>query len=65
MSRFWPALLSIPFGERYPRLQITELVQKQRTMELLEEQLVLTFAPGSGAGCFRGRALDRSKLASS
>ena len=35
------ALMSIPFGERYPRLQITELVQKQRTMELLEEQLVL------------------------
>jgi class 3 adenylate cyclase/tetratricopeptide (TPR) repeat protein len=35
------ALLSIPFGDRYPRLQITELVQKQRTMELLEEQLVL------------------------
>jgi len=35
------ALLSIPFGERYPRLQITELVQKQRTMELLEEQFVL------------------------
>jgi predicted ATPase len=34
------ALMSIPFGERYPRLQITELVQKQRTMELLEEQLV-------------------------
>jgi predicted ATPase/class 3 adenylate cyclase len=35
------ALLSIPFGERYPRLQITELVQKQRTMELIEQQLVL------------------------
>jgi predicted ATPase/class 3 adenylate cyclase len=35
------ALMSIPFEERYPRLQITELVQKQRTMELLEEQLVL------------------------
>jgi predicted ATPase/class 3 adenylate cyclase len=35
------ALMSIPFGERYPHLQITELVQKQRTMELLEEQLVL------------------------
>ena len=35
------ALLSIPFEDRYPRLQITELVQKQRTMELLEEQLVL------------------------
>ena len=35
------ALMSIPSGERYPQLQITELVQKQRTMELLEEQLVL------------------------
>jgi predicted ATPase/class 3 adenylate cyclase len=35
------ALMSIPSGERYPHLQITELVQKQRTMELLEEQLVL------------------------
>ncbi len=36
------ALLSIPFGERYPRLQINELVQKQRTMEVLEEQLTLS-----------------------
>jgi predicted ATPase/class 3 adenylate cyclase len=35
------ALLSIPFEELYPRLQITELVQKQRTMELLVDQLVL------------------------
>ena len=35
------ALLSIPFEERYPRLQITEVVQKQRTMELLVDQLVL------------------------
>ena len=35
------ALLSIPFGERYSRLQINELIQKQRTMEVLEEQLVL------------------------
>ena len=34
-------LLSIPFGERYPPLQFTEAVQKQRTMEVLEEQLVL------------------------
>jgi class 3 adenylate cyclase len=33
------ALLSIPFGERYPPLQINELV-KQRTMEILEEQLI-------------------------
>jgi predicted ATPase/class 3 adenylate cyclase len=34
-------LLSIPFGDRYPPLQLTEVVQKQRTMEVLEEQLVL------------------------
>jgi class 3 adenylate cyclase len=34
-------LLSIPFGDRYPPLQLTEPVQKQRTMEVLEEQLVL------------------------
>ena len=40
------ALLSIPFGERYPRLQINELVQKQRTMEVLEEQLVLLSSRG-------------------
>ena len=33
-------LLSIPFAERYPPLHLTEAVQKQRTMELLEEQLV-------------------------
>jgi class 3 adenylate cyclase/predicted ATPase len=35
------ALSSIPFGRRYPPLQLTEVVQKQRTMEALEEQLVL------------------------
>ena len=34
-------LLSIPFGERYPPLQFTEAVQKQRTMEALQEQLAL------------------------
>ena len=34
-------LLSIPLGVRYSRLQINELIQKQRTMEVLEEQLVL------------------------
>ena len=34
-------LLSIPFGERYPSLQFTEAVQKQRTMEVLQEQLAL------------------------
>ena len=35
------ALLSIPFGQRYPPLQINEQVQKQRTMDALLEQLVL------------------------
>ena len=34
------ALLSIPFGERYPVLQINEQVQKQRTMEVIEQQVV-------------------------
>ena len=34
-------LLSIPFGERCPPLQFTEAVQKQRTMEVLQEQLAL------------------------
>jgi predicted ATPase len=33
-------LLSIPSGSRYPPLHLTEIVQKQRTMEVLEEQLV-------------------------
>ena len=40
------ALISIPFGDRYPPLQITEPVQKQRTMDLLEEQLVLLSTHG-------------------
>jgi class 3 adenylate cyclase len=35
------ALLSIPFGSRYPPLQINEQVQKQRTMEALLGQLIL------------------------
>ena len=39
-------LLSVPFGNRYPPLQITEPVQKRRTMDLLEEQLVLLSARG-------------------
>ena len=34
-------LLSIQFGERYPPLQLTEAVQKQRTMDVLQEQLAL------------------------
>ena len=40
-------LLSIPFGERYPQLQLTEAVQKQRTMDVLEEQLVLLSRRGT------------------
>ena len=40
------ALLSIPFGQRYPPLQINEQVQKQRTMEALLEQLVLLSSRG-------------------
>jgi class 3 adenylate cyclase/predicted ATPase len=40
------ALLSVPFGERYPQLQISELVKKQRTMDVLEEQLVLLSTRG-------------------
>jgi class 3 adenylate cyclase/predicted ATPase len=42
------ALLSIPFAGRYPPLQVNELVQKQKTMEVLEEQLITlsTRAPG-------------------
>jgi predicted ATPase len=35
-----PLWLMRPFGERYPPLQLTEAVQKQRTMGVLEEQLV-------------------------
>jgi predicted ATPase len=40
------ALLSIPFGQRNPPLQINEQVQKQRTMEALLEQLVLLSSRG-------------------
>jgi class 3 adenylate cyclase/predicted ATPase len=40
-------LLSIPFDERYPPLQLTEAVQKQRTMDVLEEQLVLLSGRGT------------------
>ena len=35
------------FGERYPPLQLTEAVQKQRTMDVLEEQLVLLSRRGT------------------
>jgi predicted ATPase/class 3 adenylate cyclase len=34
-------LLSIPFGPRYPPLQINEMVQKQRIMDGVEAQLAL------------------------
>ena len=57
------ALLSIPFEDRYPRLQFTELVQKQRTLELLVGPIGPDLAACSGAGCLRGRPLDRSKFA--
>jgi predicted ATPase len=40
------ALLSIPFAERYPPLQINEQVQKQRTMDALLEQLVVLSSRG-------------------
>jgi class 3 adenylate cyclase/predicted ATPase len=40
-------LLSIPFGERYAPLHLTEAVQKQRTIEMLEEQLVLLSRRGA------------------
>ena len=40
-------LLSIPFGERYQPLQLTEAVQKQRTLDVLEEQLVLLSRRGT------------------
>jgi predicted ATPase/class 3 adenylate cyclase len=57
------ALISIPFEERYPRLQITELVQKQRTMELLEEQLVLVSRRGPVLVVFEdAHWIDQSSL---
>ena len=55
-------LLSIPFGERYPPLQLTEAVQKQRTMEVLEEQLVVLSRRDAVLGAFRGHALDRPNV---
>jgi hypothetical protein len=39
-------LLSIPFAERYPPLQINEQVQKQRTTDVLLEQLVALSSRG-------------------
>ena len=57
------ALLSIPFGERYPPLQINELVQKQRTMRVLEEQLVLLSSRGSVLAVFEdAHWIDRTSL---
>ena len=57
------ALLSIPFDERYPRLQINELVQKQRTMEVLEEQLVLLSSRGPVLVVFEdAHWIDRTSL---
>lgn len=40
-------LLSIPFEDRYPPLQLTEVVQKQRIVEVLEEQLILLSMQGA------------------
>ena len=42
------ALLSIPYSQRYPQLEtiMSELVRKQRTMQVLEEQLVLLSGSG-------------------
>jgi len=42
------ALLSIPYSQRYPQLEtiMSELVRKQRTMHVLEEQLVLLSGRG-------------------
>jgi class 3 adenylate cyclase/predicted ATPase len=57
------ALLSIPLGDRYPRLQINELVQKQRTMEVLEEQLVLLSSGGPVLLVFEdAHWIDRTSL---
>ena len=57
------ALLSIPFGGRYPPLQINELVQKQRTMEVLEEQLVQLSSRGPVLLVFEdAHWIDRTSL---
>ncbi len=42
------ALLSIPYAQRYPQLEtiMSELVRKQRTMHVIEEQLALLSARG-------------------
>ena len=55
-------LLSISFGERYPPLQLTEAVQKQRTMEVLEEQLVVLSRLDAVLVLFEDNALDRPNL---
>jgi predicted ATPase/class 3 adenylate cyclase len=39
-------LLSIPFAQRYPPLQINEIVQKQRIMDAIEEQIAQLSARG-------------------
>ena len=57
------ALLSIPFGERYPPLQINELVQKQKTMAVLEEQLILLSSCGPVLIVFEdAHWIDRTSL---
>jgi class 3 adenylate cyclase/tetratricopeptide (TPR) repeat protein len=58
-----PLLAALPFGDRYPRLQINELVQKQRTMEVLEEQLVLLSNRGPALLLFEdAHWIDRTSL---
>ena len=55
------ALLSIPFGRRYPALQFNEQVQKQRIMQRCWSNWS-SYRPRSGPGRLRGRALDRPDL---
>jgi class 3 adenylate cyclase/predicted ATPase len=40
-------LLSIPFGDRYPPLELTDIVQKERTIKLLEDQVILHSRQGA------------------
>ena len=53
------ALLSIPYAQRYPQLEtiMSELVRKQRTMHVIEEQLALLSARGPAADRLRGCSL--------
>ena len=55
-------LLSIPFGERYPPLQLTEAVQKTTDHGGAGRATRSTLTAGCSAGSFRGHALDRSNV---